>query len=59
MLLTTTEIVLNEEGQFTASTKETPSKIRPIVKVGHITKNSPRFTWLGSLLRSATNLLWN
>ena len=36
--LTTTEIVLDEEGQFTASTIQTPFTIRPIVKVGHITK---------------------
>jgi murein DD-endopeptidase MepM/ murein hydrolase activator NlpD len=56
-LLTTTEILLNEEGQFTASTIEAPSKIRPIVKVGHITKKQSSLYLAGQSIEISDKLI--
>ena len=55
--LTTTEILLNDEGQFTASTIQTPSKIRPIVKVGQITKNRSSLYLAGQAIEMSDKLI--
>ena len=49
--LRTTEILLNDEGQFTASTIQRPTTTRPIVKMGQITRNNPRCIWPGNRSR--------
>ena len=55
--LTTTEIVLNEEGQFTASTIQTPFTIRPIVKVGHINKKQSSLYLAGQSIEMSDKLI--
>ena len=55
--LRTTEILLNDEGQFTASTIQTPTTTRPIVKMGQITTKQSSLYLAGQSIQMSDKLI--
>ena len=55
--LRATEILLNDEGQFTASTIQTPTTTRPIVKVGQITTKQSSLYLAGQSIQMSDKLI--